>query len=526
MDKANIILIYADDLGRGMLSSYGQKHFSTPNIDRIAREGIRFERAYGTAFCAPARASLLCGIHDAHAGRWTYTPGGVYKKLSTGEMTQDEAEELIQNTGIQNRSEGNFLPGVLKQAGYRTGQVGKLEWGFATTAGELKDHGWDYHYGYYDHIRCHGFYPPFLFENGKKNDIPGNTDPHCGRPEYTTGDVPANTEAEMSGRQVYSQDLFDTMILDFIGSNRENPFFLFHPTQLPHGPAFYPAHHPGVAGNSELTDIEKEYASMVLRLDDTVGLILDELERLHLRDKTLLIFSSDNGHENSYYSCKGRTGRNRTLKGEEVNDRDRPFRTIDCGDPFDGNRGLAGLKFTNWDGGSRVLWMASMPGRIPEGEQSNQLISNYDCMATLAELAGTDCPATSDGISFLPALFGRTAEEEHEEVIFASAAGPAMVTKEGWKLRFYIPGDVFAANSPTPDKIPFHPGTIRQLYKVDTDPAETEDLSDQYPDLLQELTERMIRHCDGNLYNGTPQAHLAGFSRDIPDWPRIFNNEI
>ena len=164
MSNPNIIYIYGDDLGRGMLSCYGQKHFQTPNIDRLAREGLQFTRAYGCIFCAPARASLMTGYHDAHAGRWTFTRGGLYRPMAEGTMTFEHIAELINNTGLQERPDEVFLAQIAQRAGYVTGQIGKLEWGFATTPERIRRHGWDYHYGYYDHQLCHGFYPPFLFE--------------------------------------------------------------------------------------------------------------------------------------------------------------------------------------------------------------------------------------------------------------------------------------------------------------------------------------------------------------------------
>ncbi|MBD3183810.1 sulfatase-like hydrolase/transferase [Candidatus Poribacteria bacterium] len=169
----NIIYIYADDLGRGMLSCYGQKHFETPNIDSIANDSVLFRHFYGCAFCAPARASLISGIHDAHAGRWSLTRAGIYIGLSNGTMTYDKIRELINNTGIEARADDVFLGNMAREAGYVTGQIGKLEWGFSTTPERIKRHGWDYHYGYYDHQRCHGFYPPFLFENGEIIHIKG-----------------------------------------------------------------------------------------------------------------------------------------------------------------------------------------------------------------------------------------------------------------------------------------------------------------------------------------------------------------
>src|SRR5690606_9428370 len=122
------------------------------------------------------------------------------------------------------------------------------------TGDELKKHGWDYHFGDYDHQRCHGFYPSFLFENGDMVPIEGNTLPNCGkkRSAFENG-----KRIDMTGRQVYSQDLYDAKIEAFIRNNKDRPFFLYHPSQLPHGPVFYPDIHPSVAHNDALTLIEK-----------------------------------------------------------------------------------------------------------------------------------------------------------------------------------------------------------------------------------------------------------------------------
>lgn len=179
-NKPNVIFIYGDDLGRGMLSCYGQQHFETPNIDRLANEGMRFRQAYGCAFCAPSRASMMTGLHDCHQGTWTYTQGGIYNRLSTGELTLAQVTELIHTTSLQARPDEVFLAQIAQAAGYVTGQIGKLEWGFDTTGDQIRRHGWDYHYGWYDHARCHGFYPPFLFENGELVYIRGNTRADCG----------------------------------------------------------------------------------------------------------------------------------------------------------------------------------------------------------------------------------------------------------------------------------------------------------------------------------------------------------
>ncbi|MFW5830493.1 MAG: sulfatase-like hydrolase/transferase, partial [Planctomycetota bacterium] len=353
--RPNVILIYADDLGRGMLSCYGQRHFQTPNIDRLAGGGMRFERAYGCAFCAPARASLLMGAHDCHRGGWTYTQGGIYQRVHAGRLSLEEASELMHTVSLQPGPEQCFLPHVAKQAGYRTMQIGKLEWGFATSDADIRRHGWDEHYGYYDHVDCHGFYPPYLFENGSMVAIDGNTRADHGKagPDNDAPDA-AEQRWDRRGRAVYSQDLFDDRIREFLRREHDRPFFLYHPSQLPHGPIIIPEIHPAVAHNPELSDYEKEYASMVLRLDETVGMILDELDRLGLADDTLVLFASDNGHV-PYYRAEGRCSTAQDLRTGEAFDRvDHPFTSEAGGDIFDGNDSMSGLKFSNFEGGLRL----------------------------------------------------------------------------------------------------------------------------------------------------------------------------
>jgi len=142
-EKPNVILFYADDLGRGLLSGEGQEIIKTPNIDRLAQEGMRFENAYGCMLCAPARASLLTGYHDCNGERWKISRGGIYRKISEGSLSTDEVESKL-NDQIGTEPENEvFLAEVFKNAGYVTGEIGKLEWGFASTNRQMKRHGWE-----------------------------------------------------------------------------------------------------------------------------------------------------------------------------------------------------------------------------------------------------------------------------------------------------------------------------------------------------------------------------------------------
>ena len=493
-DNPNVILIFADDLGRGMLSCYGQQHFETPNIDRLANEGMKFNHAYGCAFCAPSRASMLTGIHDCHEGTWTYTQGGLYHRLSAGEMTLDQVTELLHTTGLQAGPDDVFLAQIAEHAGYATGQIGKLEWGFATTGERIRRHGWQDHYGYYDHQRCHGFYPPFLFENGQSTPIQGNTHTDCAVNLNWESEENRARRRNREGKAVYSQDIFNEKIIEFLRTHRDKPFFLYHPSQLPHGPIAVPDIHPAVKNVSELTTYEKEYASMILKLDETVGIILDELERLGIDDRTMIVLCSDNGHE-VYYLQEGRTsGRGQNLDGEPFDEITTKFYSETGGDVFNGNDGMGGLKFSSWEGGTRIPYIVRFPGTIAPNSMSNHMLTNYDLMPTLADLIGVELPPGKDGVSFLPTLLEQPeTQEAHDWIIYASRLGPALVTSDGWKLRYINSTDSF------------------QLYDLNNDYREESDVSADYPDFVARLSGWMLNACDGDYRNGTPQAHFAAY---------------
>jgi len=488
----NIVHIYADDLGRGMLSCYGQRLFRTPGIDRLAADSVRFANAYGCAFCAPARASLLTGRHDAHFGSWSYTSGQCYKAVDRGMIGLDELQETLNNISLAAASDEIFLADVAREAGLFAGQIGKLEWGFATTPQQMARHGWDYHYGYYDHGRCHGFYPPYLWEDGLRVSISGNTRYDCGK--HPDGESQKNraVREDRSGKAVYSQDLFDEKILAFLRRRRDRPFYLFHPTQLPHGPISIPEIHPDLRNVEGVTDYEREYASMVLRLDQTVTLVLDELERLGIRDNTIVIFSSDNGHA-TYYQQEGRMNPRVNLRsGEPYDNVVSKFFSELSGDVFDGNDGMAGLKFSNWEGGPRVPQLISWPGvtasSTPGGKVSSDLVAGYDLIATLAEILGVPNPDASDGRSFAEALRA-PGSGGRDYVVYGSPMGPALVTADGLKLRSLT-------------KLRRH-----QLYNLRDDCREERDLAAEQPETVSRLGALLLRECDGNLLHGAPEAH-------------------
>ena len=481
----NIILIYADDLGIGLLGHEGQQIITTPNIDRLAEEGIRFENAYSSMLCAPARASLLTGRHDCHSDGFEITAAGIYKKIGTGEMSHSQVESLISEYLEEVPDKQMFLGQLAKEAGYTTGQFGKLEWGFAATQGQMKRHGWDHYFGYLDHVRAHGFYPPYLFGNRGLEEISGNTRSDCGKSSEPEGEVNFRERWNMEGKQSYSQEIFMDSVLAFLGAHRDQPFFLYFPTQLPHGPVAVPEVHPEFVYDKRLTQIEKEYASMVKMLDDHVGQIILELQKLGIDDNTMVIFTSDNGHE-IYYAQEGRVQKPyRDMEtGELFDNLERKYYSKAAGDVFDGNGGRAGLKRSNLEGGLQVPLIIRWPGRIAPGSVSRRLVSAYDFLPTLADICGTRVDFNTDGLSFYKELIGEKSDKEHENLVFSSFYGPTLISRDGWKLRTYLDQEVY------------------ELYCLSDDFREERDLARDYPEKLFEMKKELLEACDGDFSNG------------------------
>ena len=483
--KPNIILIYADDLGIGLLGQNGQQIITTPNIDTLAAQGIRFQNAYANMLCAPSRASLITGLHDCHANKFDIVLGGAYKQLSSEKISVKEIEKSINNVLKPVDENAVFLGTVAKEAGYKTGQIGKLEWGFSTSNMQMKRHGWDYYFGYLDHSRAHGFYPPFLFENGKKVTIKGNLLANAGKSKEPETPESYKERHDMTGKKVYSQNLFMEKVLNFISENKNNPFFLYFPTQLPHGPVSIPAVHPDFVHDDRLTPIEKEYASMVKLLDDSVGQIMQKLKEENIAENTIVLFTSDNGHE-IYYSQEGRIQKPYTniKTGERFDNLERKYYSNLSGDVFDGNGGRAGLKRSNLQGGIQVPLIVNWPNKIKPGSTSSKLVANYDLLSTIAEITGFNKPIKTDGISFYKELIGEKDAAPHDFVVYSSYVGPTLITNDGWKIRSYLKKNVF------------------ELYFLPNDFKEENEMSEQYPEKLKELKQKLLIACEGDFNNG------------------------
>ncbi|QDS91706.1 Arylsulfatase [Roseimaritima multifibrata] len=469
-ERPNVILIFADDLGPGMLGCYGQQVITTPNIDRLAREGMKFTNYYGGVFCAPARWTLLTGMHDGRVGGWSQSRPGLPIWRDSGAITEADYQKRLTNLKAKAHpitDDEVFLAQIGQRAGYETAQFGKLDRGFLTWHERVKRFGWDFYEGFYDHQRCHGFYPPYLWRNGKRFDLPGNTMPNCGKTSEE-GNEPVGY-----GGETYSQEVFIAGILKFLRSHQDKPFFLYHPTQLPHGPVAIPKLHPDFANHPSMSLAEKKYASMVKMLDDHVGLIMNELVTLGIDDNTIVLFASDNGHE-LYYGPKPSYRKQRLLNGEPANLTDKKWRTSECGDIFDGAGGRAGLKRSGYQGGMQCPLIVRWPGKIAAGSVTDLLTAHYDFLPTLADVVGEPTPAGKDGVSYLPTLLGKPQTQRHDYIVVhnhnTSMGSSALITQEGLKL---VEADRRKG--------------LFQLYNILDDNEERNDLAPQSPETVNRL---------------------------------------
>ena len=474
----NIILIYADDLGIGMLGCYGQKVVTTPHIDQLSAEGLRFTNYYGSTFCAPARYSLATGMHDGRINGWNHSRAGLIVQRDAGRISEEEFQKRfteLQANARPIQKQEVFLGQVARQAGYHTAQFGKLDSGFLTWNERVKRFGWDHHEGYYDHIRAHGFYPPYIWVNGEKRPLEGN--PHANAGKMTEkGDEPVG-----SGGKTYSQEVFIQDILKYIREHKDEPFFLYHPTQLPHGPVAIPALHPDFADHPTMSLAEKKYASMIRMLDDHVGLIMQELKDQGLDEKTVVLFTADNGHE-MYYGPKPSYREAFNAKGERTNLTDNKWRTDESGDIFDGAGGRAGLKRSGYQGGVQLPMIIRWPGKIKPGSTTGLLAAQYDILPTVAELTGGQIPDGKDGISFVPALLGQSPAQQHDYVVINNGfraphlSRACLISGDGWKL-VEIDRDA----------------DLYQLYHLPEDNEERVDLAGDHPETVAKLKKALLK---------------------------------
>ncbi|MGQ9621114.1 MAG: arylsulfatase, partial [Bacteroidales bacterium] len=431
----NIVYILADDLGYGDLSCYGQKRFSTPNIDRLASEGMLFTQHYsGSTVSAPSRSSLMTGMHTGHTpirGNREWKPEGQWP-LPAGSVTIAE---------------------MLKTKGYVTGAFGKWGLGFIDTEGDPNSQGFDEFYGYNCQRLAHNYYPEYLWHNHEKILLPENDSGKTG---------------------IHSSLLIQKAALKFIEKNKEKPFFLFYPSTIPHAELYateeYMEKHRGkyepeksfkgvdngptfrLGPYGSQPEAHAAFAAMINMLDDYVGEIINKLDELGIAENTIIIFSSDNGPH------------------------------LEAGadpDYFDSNGPLRGYKRDLYEGGIRVPMIVRWPGKIKAGTKTAHISAFWDVMPTLAEISGSDVPEDIDGISFLPTLLGKRKQRQHDYLFweFHEQGGKMAVRMGNWKsVKLNINNN---------------PQGKTELYDLLKDLSETNDISHLYPGIVKKIEEIM-----------------------------------
>jgi len=445
--KPNIIYIYADDLGYGELGSYGQTKIKTPNLDKMAAEGMRFTQHYSSApVCAPSRCMLMTGKHGGHSYiRGNYEMGGFADSTEGGQMPLHEGAYTVAK--------------MLKERGYSTALVGKWGMGVTGTTGSPLLHGFDYYYGYLDQKQAHNFYPTHLWENDQWDSLNN----HFISVHTPIKDTLHATDADFAyykGND-YAPAKMTEKAAAFIKKNQEKPFFLYLPYTLPHlslqAPDEYVNRYRGLfdekpyygqKGYAATRYPRSTYAAMISFLDDQVGIIMKLVKEAGLDNNTIIMFSSDNG---ATFSAGVDT------------------------EFFNSVGGLRGLKMDVYEGGVRVPFIARWPGKIAAHSVSDLPAVQYDLFPTLAELTGKEV-AGLDGVSFLPTLMGKSSKQKlHEFMYFEypENGGQVAVRMGKWKgVRHNV------------RKNPVSPW---ELFNIDSDRNETTDVSAQYPEIVQAM---------------------------------------
>jgi arylsulfatase A len=430
--RPNVIFILADDLGYGDLGCYGQEQINTPNLDRLANDGIRFTQHYaGTSVCAPSRAAVMTGQHTGHTpvrGNYEIQPEGQYP-LPDSTYTMAE---------------------MFKKAGYTTGLFGKWGLGYPGSEGEPNKQGFDQFFGYNCQRQSHNFFPGHLWDN--RNKVILNNTP--------------------SNQQQYAPDLIQAKALDFMKANKEKPFFMYLAYTLPHAglqlpkgdkvfeeykkkfneqPKAIPQAWDGV-GYQPQAFPRATYAAMVTKLDHYVGEVIANLKALGIDKNTLVIFTSDNGpHREGGYQPEF----------------------------FNSSGGFRGIKRDLYEGGIREPMIVNWPAVIKKGRQSDHIGASWDLFPTFAELVGQPVLGNMDGISFLPLLRGKGKQQRHEFLYweFHEDGGRQAVRMGNWKgVRLNVKKEKNAHI---------------QLFDLAKDPKESNDISVAHPEIVKQIARIM-----------------------------------
>ena len=478
--RPNILLILCDDMGYGDLACYGQPFISTPNIDRVAEEGIRFTQAYaGSPVSAPSRATIMTGQHSGHSHvrgnkeYWSYDNTMKYGDnvdfAVVGQEPYDPAHKI--------------LPEILKDRGYRTGVFGKWAGGYEGSASTPDKRGVDEFYGYICQFQAHLYYPNFLNRFSRA----------LGDTAVVREVMEDNMKYPMFGRKYFKRTQYSARIihdkaLEWIDKqDTQHPFVGFFTYTLPHAELaqpdddilesykkkFFVDKTWGGQESSRYNPVEHthaQFAGMITRLDAYVGEIMAKLKEKGLDKNTIVIFTSDNGpHEEGGADPEyfGRDGK------------------------------LRGLKRQCYEGGIRIPFIAWWPGHIKAGTVSDLPFAFYDLMTTFCDIAGVknfrkrytnrslpgDC---FDGLSIAPTLLGdNTKQQRHEHLYWEFHETDQIAVRRGdWKL-IVVKG-------------------IPRLYNLATDLHEDKDIAAEHPEIVRELFDIIRKeHTDNPMFKVT-----------------------
>ena len=409
----NIIHIMADELGYFEPAFMGGKNIQTPNLDRMAAAGMKFTNMFaGSSVCAPTRCCFLTGKHGGHTS--VRANGG----------------------GTPLRAEEETIASLLKKQGYATGGFGKWGCGGRGSSGVPERHGFDVFLGYYDQVHAHTFYPPYLVRNSDEVPLAGNN----GGKEGAT----------------YSQYVIHQAALDFIREHAAGPFFAYLPYTPPHGNFNIPDDDPAWAlyKDKPWPEDARRYAAMVTMIDRQVGEVVSLLRELGLEEKTLVMFSGDNGGADYFPSPEHPRGIHSANKNPAT------------GVEYRGKKGNL------YEGGLRIPFFARWPGKIAPGTTTDLLAYFPDVLPTATELGGATTPADVDGLSLVPTLLGEAAAgraQKKHDFLYWEINGWTAIRRGSWR----------AVRPPKTEQW--------ELYDLSADPSEAHDVSAAQPQVVAEL---------------------------------------
>ena len=459
--KPNIIYILADDLGYGDIGVYGQKKIETPNLDELASNGMIFTQHYtGAPVCAPARYMLLTGKHSGHS----YIRGN-YEWKERGNVWDYRA--MIADSTLEGQfpipTNSILFPQLLQKEGYTTGMVGKWGLGAPHTNSIPTKMGFDFFFGYNCQRQAHTYFPVHLYKNENRvylnNDtIPPNT-------KLAKGANPFDSKSYSNFKlNEYAPDLMFKEMISFISENKQNPFFLYWATPIPHNPLQAPQKwinyykekfgeekpYLGQNGYFPHQNPRAAYAAMISYLDENIGKLIMYLKDKNLYDNTLILFSSDNG-----VTYSGGTD------GEFFNS------SAIFGESYGRGKGFV------YEGGIRVPMIATWNKKIKPGSITNHISAHYDVMPTLLEVINYENIPETDGISFLPTLTGKKEQDIHDFLYweFPEYGGQVAIRMGDWK--------VIRRNLKRSDEKP-----TLELYNLSLDPEELNNVANHHSDII------------------------------------------